>query len=359
MNRLVKVGFVLVLSVTYVCRSGYAQLSELGNMLAGGSEDAQTLLVPYITPAVNAFGAALAGGWYNTAEAHKPLGFDITITATAAIIPKDYQTFTIDTAALNILQLNDPSTIVSQTVAGDEIAGPQMDYSYGGYSEPAFSMPRGVNIRWVPAPMIQLGLGIYKGTDLMVRYMPNIRIKGNEFGLWGLGGKHDIKQWIPGLKNTPVFQMSVMYGYTRMHTFIDLDVTKNNIGAVGVPGEEDNKWTDQYMKMVAKSQTINLLLGANLPVVSFYGGLGLVITKTNLKIEGEYPMVAINESTLLPEVVAITDPLDMEIKNQDGGITKPRVNVGMRLKLSVITLHFDYSWANYSALSGGLGVTFR
>jgi hypothetical protein len=357
MKKLFRIGLLLLISLTCLYNNGFSQLGELGNMLAGGAADAEVLLKPYIAPAVNAFGTALGGGWYNTAETHKPGGFDLTFTVTAAIIPKDNKTFIIDTAQLSVLQLNDPSNTLSQSIAGGKTSGPQIDYGYDEFTQPAFNMPQGLNIRWVPSPMIQAGVGLIKGTDLMFRYMPNIKVKGNEFGLWGIGGKHNIKQWIPGLKDIPVLQISVMYGYTRLHTYVNLDVNKASINAGALPGEDANEWNDQYLKLVTKSQTVNLLIGANLPVVSFYGGFGLIITKTSLKLEGEYPMVGLDG--VIPTVYAISDPISMTIKNDNGHSTKPRVNVGMRLKLAVITLHFDYSWANYSALTGGLGISIR
>jgi len=55
----------------------------------------------------------------------------------------------------------------------------------------------------------------------------------------------------------------------------------------------------------------------------------------------------------------VTDPFDIEIKNQDGGTTKPRINVGMRFKFTIITLHVDYTYANYSVATAGLGISFR
>lgn len=358
MSKTSKSGLLILLVAVFLGNANsYAQIEEMGLLMAGGKEDAQILLQPYITPAVNAFGAAMGGGWYNTAESHKPGGFDITLTVNMAIIPQKYETFEIDNTVLTNLKLADVGENLSPTVAGDKVSGPQMTYSVGGYTENAFRMPQGLNVNYVPSPMVQAGVGLFKGTDLMLRYLPNIKYKGNEIGLWGIGGKHDIKQWIPGLKQLPVLQMSLMYGYTRLHTFVTSDIDKGSIGAGSLPGEEGNAWDNQMMKLIVQSQTANLLFSANLPVVCFYGGLGFVRTKTNLKFEGDFPMVYMDGAT--PSVMAMTDPIDMEIKNQDGGITKPRLNAGVRFKLAVITIHFDYSWANYSVLTGGLGVTFR
>jgi hypothetical protein len=227
--------FVTALCIT---NSGFSQIDYIGNLMAAGAEDAQTLLKPYISPAVNAFGAALGGGWYNTAEPHKLGGFDITLTLNAAFIPKKYETFVINDAELNNLKLNNPADNVSPTIAGPKESGPQLDYDLSGFSQPAFTMPQGLNSNTVPSPMIQAGIGLIKGTEVIVRYFPNINVRGNELGLWGFGGKHDIKQWIPGLKKLPVLQLSVMYGYTRLHTYLSLAVTPDDIGAGALPGAD-------------------------------------------------------------------------------------------------------------------------
>jgi hypothetical protein len=346
---------ILTILLTFSFKS-FGQVSEIGNMLAGGKEDAQKLLQPYVAPAVNAFGAALAGGWYNTAEPHKLGGFDITFSTSAAIVPEKYKTFLIDDSELNFLKLDDQENPETQTISGEGISGPQMVYNFAGFQSPAFRMPEGLNTRWVPAPMIQAGVGLIKGTDVMFRFLPNVKYEGNEIGLWGIGGRHDIKQWIPGVKKLPVFKMSLMYGFTKLHTFVKMNIDKNTIGAGSLEGPDT--WDNQYMKVWVKSQTLNLLFAADLKVVTFYGGLGIVNTKTNLKMEGAFPTVTL-DSALEPVVVAITDPLEMNIKNQDGSVTKPRLNAGIRFKLAIVTLHFDYSWANYSVLTAGLGFSFR
>ena len=358
MKKLLQFRFVLVLIAALSFNAfSYAQLDQIGKFMAAGAEDATTLITPYISPAVNAFGAALGGGWYNTAGTHELGGFDLTFTINAAFSPKENNTFLVDNAQLNYLQLDDPADNVSPTVTGPKEDGPLMVFDLGGFTEPAFIMPQGLNSNMVPTPMIQAGIGLIKGTEVMVRYLPNFKIRGNEIGLWGLGGKHDIKQWIPGLKKVPVLQISLMYGYTKLHTYVNMDIGPESIGAETLPGAGSSDWDNQRLKLVSKSQTANLLVAANLPVVCFYGGVGFVTTKTNLKLEGDYPVVYLDDIT--PSVMAMTDPIDIEIKNQDGGLTKPRLNAGVRLKLAVITIHFDYSWANYSVLTGGLGVSFR
>jgi hypothetical protein len=49
------------------------------------------------------------------------------------------------------------------------------------------------------------------------------------------------------------------------------------------------------------------------------------------------------------------DPIDLNYSN----INNLRVNVGIRLKLSVLTLHYDYTHTLYSTHSAGIGISFR
>ncbi|MBN2480356.1 MAG: hypothetical protein JXB19_01345 [Bacteroidales bacterium] len=353
-TSLIAAFFLIVFSMDHTCR---AQVNDIGEIIAAGADDGRLLLQPYIAPAVDAFGAGLGSGWYNTAKPHQLGGFDITITLNTGIVPKKYETFDIDGDALTFLQLNDPASNNTPTIAGSTEAGPQINYNIEGYSEPAFNMPQGLNTNYIPAPMVQAGIGLIRGTELMVRFLPNIKIEENEIGLWGLGGKHDIKQWIPGLKNLPVLNISVLYGYTKLHTYLQLEVEPEDIGAETLPGANSSDWDDQWFRLVTQSHTANLIVSANLPVVCFYGGLGFVTTKTNLKLEGDFPTVYLDD--VIPSVKAVGDPINMEITYRDGGFTKPRLNAGVRFKFAVITLHVDYSWANYSILTGGFGVSIR
>ncbi len=341
-----------------------AQINDVGSMMAAGKADAELLFESYLSPYINGFGAAMAGGWYNTAESHKPGGFDITFTLNAAMVPEKYTSFNLDELELQALHLANPGENITPTVAGAADDGSQLNYNLAGYELRAFDMPQGLDWRYVPAPTVQASVGLFKGTDLLGRYLPNIKKNDYGFGLWGVGVKHDIKQWIPGVKKLPVLQLSLMYGYTKLHADAGIAVEPEDIGA------RDNttgiSWDDQEMHFVAESHTVNLLVAAKLPVITFYGGAGIIKTKANLQLNGYYPVADFIASATAGEMVVTNesagdalDPIDMEIKNQDGGYTKPRLNIGFRLKLSIITFHFDYTRANFNVFTGGFGFSWR
>src|SRR4030042_4558065 len=97
--------FNLVLALTLLITPlTKAQVKNLGQMMAAGTSCAQKLFQAYLAPYVNGFGAAISGGWYNTAEAHKPGGFEITLTTNVALVPDEFTTFDINSLGLESLK---------------------------------------------------------------------------------------------------------------------------------------------------------------------------------------------------------------------------------------------------------------
>jgi hypothetical protein len=356
--------FTLVLALALIIMPlAKSQVKNLGQMMAAGTEDAQKLFQSYLSPYMNGFGAAMAGGWYNTAATHKPGGFEITFTLNAAMVPEEFTTFDINTLGLKLLKPGNSVGNIAPTIAGPSEEGPQLNYNIDEFDLKAFDMPQGLNWRYVPAPTIQAGVGLFKGTDLLGRYLPNIKAGGSELGLWGIGGRHDIKQWIPGVKKLPVLELSVMYGYTKLHANVGLSVTPSNIHAQDATTDADINWENQQLKLVAVSHTANLLIAAKLPVITFYGGVGFIQTKTNLNLKGWYPVADLTNISA-PEISvtnesAALDPVNMVFENKDGNIRNPRLNIGFRLKMSIITINFDYTRAIYNVFTAGIGVSWR
>lgn len=350
----------------FVIQTTQAQLKDVGSMISGSAQDAEKLFSAYLKPYSNAFGADLSGGWYNTAKTHKLGGFDLTFSISAAIVPSSDKTFNVADLKLqgSPLITNGP---LAPTVAGVSSEGPQLEYqkSVNGtnYTYAKFKTPKGTGVGIIPAPMLQLGIGLIKETDVTVRYMPNMNV-GDYGGLsmWGVGIKHSIKQWIPGIKQAPFFHLSFFGGYTQLKTNANLsflpDFFVNNLNAT--KGTLVKDYTNQQMQMNVNGFTANILASFDLPVITVYGGVGLISTSTTLKLKGIYPLANIEGGKLLvDDKFAKTDPISINMKSSDGSTTKPRLNAGIKFKLTIITIHFDYTYANYSIATAGLGISFR
>jgi hypothetical protein len=342
------------------------QLKEVGTFMAGGAADAEKLLEAYLEPFGNALGANLSAGWYSSAKAHNLLGFDITATTSVAFIPDASKSFDLNSLAFSALPTNVSrsfSSATAPTMAGEKGAGPTISYNYNDGTNSAtlasYKTPQGLGVGFIPAPMFKLGIGLVKGTEIMGRYVPTLNLgKYGEFGLWGVGIKHELKQYIPFVKRVPFLNLSLMGGYTKMMTGANIALTPEDMGMTTstLPA---TTWDNQKMELGASNWTVNLLVSADIPVVTFYGGVGISSSKTDLRLNGNYPLASFNTGTQNVDVTAVKDPIDISIGGKDGTITKPRLNIGMKFKLAVIHINFDYTYANYSIATAGLGISFR
>lgn len=341
---------------TITSLSAFSQVKGIGDFFGSGTENAEILFKSYFAPWTNALGASLNGGWYNTAKPHQLGGFDITITANTSIIPDLAKTF--DLSELGLTNITYPQGSETPTIAGAREGGVPMVYDplpNNNNPNVEFNSPNGTGVAFMVSPMAQIGIGLIKDTEVNFRYMPKVNVLdyGN-IGLWGVGLKHSLKQWIPVISKVPVLQLAVQGGFTKFNTNINLNVTPDRYGA-GFTGSGD--YTNQDLGLEVKSFTASLLVGANLPVVCFYGGVGFARTNANLSLNGVFPIPTVDGTELA--ITDIENPIDVDITNSDGSKTKPRLNAGMRLKMGVFTIHGDYTYANYSVATVGVGISFR
>ncbi len=365
MKRRLLLSIILSLMFTAITINSSAQLKEV-DFIKGGFDDAQLLFKEYLTPWANILGADLNGGWYNTAKPHKPLGFDVTITVSTAWAPSTAGSF--DLSDLDLTG-NVEGNSTAPTIAGKKTdTRPVMNYStpnpLGGdpITVAEYKVPNGTGVNFLPLPMAQLGIGLPFGTEITGRFLPDLPLgNAGNISLWGVGGKHSIIQWIPVLKKLPVLDISAQGGYTSLLTYANL--------TVDVDDRATDRTTDplafknQRIELGAKAFTVNLIASQTLPFITFYQGIGYSSTTTNVGLKGNFPVSRLetNSSSADYGEVIVTDsdiykdPFNVEMQNSKD----LRLNAGLRLKLGIITIHFDYTKANYSVFTTGLGISFR
>ena len=201
---------------------------DISNIFKSGVADLNKVAVGYLTPAGNSISSALGANWYNTAKTHKVLGFDLRIGADVVQVPTSDQMFSLY-GLTNLVPVNSNIHQASSFAGngkGTELRLMQPELlSDGQTSNPlyyngtgvitSFTTPNGVS-KYIPSASIQLTLGLPLGNDLMVRFIPSTKVKGFEASQWGVGLKHDFKQWIPVIKMLP-FDASVLVAYNKLN----------------------------------------------------------------------------------------------------------------------------------------------
>ena len=335
--------------------------------ISGGVEDAETIFQEYLKPYANILGSDLNAGWYNTAKPHELGGLDVTFTVSWATAPASALSYDLATLDINGNIEPNPGT-VAPTIAGEQEPRPGLSYSAlvdmggGNMQEVVYSnvtVPNGAGVDFFPLPMAQLSVGLPVGTDVSVRFIPTIGYRDyGEIGLWGVGGKHSISQWLPFLKEMKFLDISVQGGYTKVSSSVHVVVEPQSL--VEVDNYPDYDWVDQNITQKVEGWTVNLIASQTFPVITFYEGLGYASSMVELLVEGHYPInhVIMDETSddygkVTYEIVE--NPIELKYKN----FNNLRVNVGARIKLGALTLHYDFTYTLYATQSVGIGISFR
>jgi Family of unknown function (DUF6588) len=341
-----------------------AQLYEL-EFVYGGVADAEKILQAYLEPFANILGSDLNAGWYNTARPHKLGGLDITATASWAKAPPSL--FTYDVSALNLSGTIVPgSPTNAPTIAGSMDERPTLAYSEtvsypDGSTQDieyaSFTLPNGSGVDFFPLPMLQLTVGLPLGTDVSVRFVPMVQLgEYGEIGLWGVGGKHSISQWIPGIKELKLLDISLQGGYTIVSSSANVDVEPLDVDVDNYPGFD---WDDQFMNQDVSGWTLNLIASQTLSVLTIYEGIGYANSLVEMALQGHYPIhtVILEEGDNLGKTTyeIVEDPFTLKYEN----MSNLRLNIGARIKLAVLTLHYDFTYTLYATHSVGVGISFR
>ncbi|MFP4489707.1 MAG: DUF6588 family protein, partial [Bacteroidales bacterium] len=209
----------------------------------------------------------------------------------------------------------------------------------------------------VPAPMLQAGIGLPLGSEIKLRYIPNTPVDEGSISLIGGGFMKSISEHIKAFKLLPV-NVSAFGGYNRLSANVPISVQPSTDDYYDNYTMAD--FNNQAFIVDVSSWNISLIGSVDIPVVTAYAGIGYSKTATLMNIEGYIPLPTVDPaiSTTNPvytDAGVVEDVTEIKIENYSG----LRMNVGARLKLAVLTLHVDYTYADYNVITGGIGISFR
>ena len=319
----------IALSISYVSKTQNTNVTLDVNK-------ARNLIEGYIGPFGNSVGAGINNGWYNTAKPHKLGGFDVTVTANLVLINNDVKSFPVESIESgNALQGNTNSSTI---LGGTE--GVEMEVEIEGTTS-TIKLPSGLDIPILPLPMLQAGIGLIKGTELNLRYIPEITIGDNkgEVGVIGAGIKHDLLQWLPIVDKIPI-DLSIQAGYTKITSRIPLI--------------DANNWVNEAeAELDINATTINLVLSKKLLMFTPYIGVGYNSSTTSFYVEDKYSITnGDNGVTAYIPVEALTN-FEFETKND------LRTNIGFRFNIAILALQANYTFSEYPTATLGVGISVR
>ena len=288
--------------------------------------DAQAFLQEYLNPLGNGLGAITNNGWYNSAKPHKVLGFDATFTLSVLNVSDEKKSF--DPNSISNFSSSETST---PTILGSG------DGAIVQYDEEEFKLPnQKTSFSTLILPNFNFGLGILKKTELNGRFIPNYKYnlgffgKG-EIGMWGVGFKHDLLQWVPIIGNAIPISLSLQAGHTQLNSELSI--------------------LDQEVNIDVQATNLNIILSRKILMLTGYTSFGYNFSTTTFSA-GEN--INDSENFNLNEL-EIDLPIEMKFENNN----EFRANVGLRFNLAVVTINANHTFSKYPVTTLGLGVGLR
>ena len=320
----------------------YGQL-DLSNLLQAGTKDAETYLENYLAPAFEGFGYAMNGGWYNTGKVHQLGGFDLTITGTAAFFPEKKRWWEFSNGDFTNLQLKDQRTAQVPTILGPNIDPDQVGeirlLDENGTELIRLSALTGLGLdesgipivrsNAIPAPAVQLGVGLIQMTEVKLRWVPTIRAADGafRFNQFGLGILHELTSDALRKDEFPL-DLSLFLSYSRSFAGVLLDEALN-----------------QNIRLSIHGATAQFIVSKTLSLFTLYSSAGFTWTTTRFNVLGTFS---------LSDAGNLVDPIHVKT----GGFS-PRINFGGRILYAGTSIHLEYVLQEFPLLTMGLGVSIK
>ena len=319
-------------------------------ILLADAADSKKLMQAYFAPGMEGFINAMNNGWYHTAKVHKPLGFDLAIGLSGALIPTEKELFNI--AALGLTSVSSSSTTASTFAGPDNTTSMTVNTTVNGQAVSAtFDSPEGIlgdlPAKAVPAPIVQLTVGLPWKLEGMLRFVPETDI-GEDDGsvkMLGLGVKKEITNWFGPMKKTPL-HVSLLAAYTTM------DVNYGIADQLTGPIQVQNALTTFNLTAF----TVQAIASLNFPIINLYGGIGYNSGSASYemsgKFTGEYETGLPSPNNIVTQPLIVPSNLDFD----SSGFT---TTLGARLSLGFFKIFGSYAFQEYNTFSAGVAISIR
>lgn len=321
-----------------------AQKGFEGYLLANNNDRVQ-LIEAYINPVMKGLIYSMNNGWYHTAKVHKTLGFDISVSLNASLVPEESEMFTL--SGLTSINQERGGNITAATVAGSEDTRPLTTINFiedGETYSTTFNAPGGVKeslpLNAAPAPAVQVSLGLPAKFEVSLRLVPEISFNDVKGNLLGVGLKKEITSWFGPLGATPL-HVSLLAAYTTMNVEYNIE------------GNDDVSVQNGLAEFKLNSYTVQAIASLNFPILNLYGGIGYGAGNSTLKMLGDYTL---SYSELPGQAISrtITDPIDSKF---DAGSF--RTTIGTRISLPFLKIFGSYTLQEYNTANLGIAISLR
>ena len=317
--------------------------------------DVTKLVHAFAEPMFKGFGTGLNSGWNNTAKTKKLLHFELRLTGNVAMVPDMDKSFDVTKIGLSShVTPADPSNTITPTFGGAKADGPVMNINDdNGTKINSFTMPKG-QIGFIPAPTIQLTVGIFKNTDITIRTIPTITLSSDNgtVGEVGFGIKHDlIQDFAIGKKIIP-FDLALTVNYNKITYNKPLNV-QPDAGSQPAPGTSAPDFSTQALNTHFSGLNVGAIISKKLAFFTPFLSVAYQTANSTANIVGNFP-IASTAPGQSGYYTSVSNPVTIN----ETSISGLRADVGFQLNLTIFRIYASYSLGEYQSANAGIGFGF-
>jgi len=230
MRKSVKITMFLI---AFLCFADKAQsqtsqtFEDIGHLL----NDALFFSDQYITPATDAAVYQAASGWMTSPKKRKLWDVTLGVHSNIFFVPKRDRSFEIKNSDFSFFQIEGATSATVPTAMGND----SQVYLVGDLDgqEIRLKSPEGINQETIFYPYLQGSVGLWFGTEALVKYSTKTKLKKGEYQVYGFGLKHNLSQYFKKLEAKKI-NLAALAVYSKEDISFDFISIPTQYGSLGI-----------------------------------------------------------------------------------------------------------------------------
>lgn len=230
MRKSVKITIFLIafLCFTDEAKSQSSQTFEdIGHLL----NDALFFSDQYITPATDAAVYQAASGWMTSPKKSKLWDVTLGLHSNIFFVPKRDRNFEIKNSDFSFFQIEGATSATVPTAMGNNA----QVYLVGDLDgqEIRLKSPEGINQETIFYPYLQGSVGLWFGTEALVKYSTRTKLKKGDYQVYGFGLKHNLSQYFKKMEARKI-NLAALAVYSKEDISFDFISIPTQYGSLGI-----------------------------------------------------------------------------------------------------------------------------
>lgn len=271
------------LVVLFVSSITFAQTASAD--LSNAVTDIVFLSKNFVAPAADASVYQSSSAWTSSAKSVGKFKVDFAVHFNALPIPKKQRDFDVSNSDFRSLEIRGGATsaTIPSALGGDTTTF--FDFTIDGddYELQAFE---GVDEDVLVHPYLQATVGLWKETDVTIRYSPKIKIDVSDYQILGGAIKHNISQYFR--KSDSIrkgVELAVLASYSKFD--LDLFFDEFKLESSDPTSTSEPLATINSIIVDANSWLFQLMASKEVKRFEFIGSLGLTTSQFDYKLGGD------------------------------------------------------------------------